>query len=144
MSKNSIWKQEPDLSTLEMVHVNTMVAHLGIEITEIGPDYIKSKMPVDHRTIQPAGLLHGGASAVLSETMGSTAAFLCMEDISSSAPVGIEINANHLRSVKSGHVYGETKPIRVGKKIQVWNTDIFDEEKNLICTSRLTVMIVKR
>lgn len=139
-----IWKNEPSIEALNNINKNTLASHLGIEITEVGEDYIKAKMPVDKRTKQPMGLLHGGASVALSETMGSIASVLIIEDITKETIVGIEINANHLKSVKSGFVYSTTKPIRIGRRIQVWNTEIYNEKKELICVSKLTTMRVER
>ncbi len=138
----SIWKTNPTLEALNDIGKGSLPEHLGIEFTEVGSDYIKAKMPVDQRTKQPMGLLHGGASAALSETMGSVAGVLIIEDMSKQSIVGIEINANHLRSAKSGYVYATTKPIKIGRRLQVWNTEIHDDEGKLICTSRLTTMIV--
>ncbi len=135
-----IWKIKPDLEIVNNISKNTMASHLGIEITEIGSDFIKAKMPVDHRTRQPMGLLHGGASVVLSETIGSIAATLTLDDMAKESIVGVEINANHLKSAKSGHVYSITKPIKVGRTLQVWNTEIFNEQNELICVSKLTTM----
>lgn len=137
-----IWKVTPNLEALNNICKNTLASHLGIEIIEVGDDYIKAKMPVDQRTKQPMGLLHGGASVALSETIGSIAGVLIIDDISKESIVGIEINANHLKSVTSGYVYSITKPIRIGRKIQVWNTEILNEENELICVSKLTTMIV--
>ena len=138
----SIWKTNPTLEALNDIGKGSLPEHLGIEFNEVGPDYIKAKMPVDRRTKQPMGLLHGGASAALSETMGSVAGVLIIEDMSKQSIVGIEINANHLRSAKSGYVYATTRPIKIGMRLQVWNTDIHDDEGKLVCTSRLTTMIV--
>lgn len=118
--------------------------HLGIEVTEIGPDFITAKMPVDHRTKQPLGLLHGGASVLLAESLGSFASFLCIEDTSKYMSVGVEINANHLRSVSDGYVWGTARPVRIGRLIQVWNIEIIDDQERLICTSRLTIAVVER
>lgn len=118
-------------------HINK---HLGIVFTEVGTDYLKATMPVDHRTIQPFGLLHGGASCVLSETLGSVAAWMCINPNTQRA-VGIEINANHLRPVTQGHVTGVCRPLQVGKSIHVWQIDMFNDEGKLNCTSRLTVAI---
>ncbi len=118
-----------------------MGTHLGIEVTEIGDDFIKATMPVDHRTHQPFGLLHGGASCVLAETLGSIASTLCI-DPSKEMAVGVEINANHLRSVRSGHVEGTVRPVHIGRTIHVWNIEIKAGEK-LICVSRLTCAIKK-
>ncbi|MBK6497554.1 MAG: hotdog fold thioesterase [Saprospiraceae bacterium] len=135
-----IWKVKPDVEVINNFNKDTLVAHLGIEIVEVGEDYIKSKMPVDHRTRQPMGLLHGGASVVLSESVGSIASWLVTADQTKNI-VGIEVNANHLKSAKSGFVFGITKPIRIGRTLHVWNTEIYDEDDNLLCVSRLTVMV---
>lgn len=139
-----IWKNKPTLEALNNINKNTLGSHLGIEIIEVGDDYIKAKMPVDDRTKQPMGLLHGGSSVALSETIGSIASVLILEDIVKESIVGIEINANHLKSVRSGYVYSTTKPIRIGRRIQVWNTEIFNESNELICVSKLTTMRVER
>ncbi len=136
-----IWKVKPEIEVISNFNKGTLVEHLGIEVIEIGDDFIKSRMPVDHRTKQPMGLLHGGASAVLSESMGSIAGWLTTGDAQRSV-VGLEINANHLKSAKSGWVYGTTKPVRIGKSIQVWNTEICDDNDQLICVSRLTLMVL--
>ncbi len=135
-----IWKVKPDVEVINNFNKDTLVAHLGIEIVEVGSDFIKSKMPVDHRTRQPMGLLHGGASVVLSESVGSMASWLVTADQTKNI-VGIEVNANHLKSAKSGFVLGITKPIRIGRTLHVWNTEIYDEDDNLLCVSRLTVMV---
>ncbi|MFM2394318.1 MAG: hypothetical protein RLZZ546_2300 [Bacteroidota bacterium] len=139
-----IWKNEvSNLKLLNEINSNCLPGHLGIIITEIGDDYIKATMPIDNRTKQPMGLLHGGASVALSETVGSIAAIISAGPYGEYTAVGVEINANHLKAGKKGLVHSITKPIRVGKTIQVWNTDIFDEEGHLLCTSRLTVMVQK-
>ena len=135
-----IWKVKPDVEVINNFNKDTLVAHLGIEIVEVGSDFIKSKMPVDHRTRQPMGLLHGGESVVLSESVGSMASWLVTADQTKNI-VGIEVNANHLKSAKSGFVFGITKPIRIGRTLHVWNTEIYDEDDNLLCVSRLTVMV---
>ena len=135
-----IWKVKPDVEVINNFNKDTLVAHLGIEIVEVGSDFIKSKMPVDHRTRQPMGLLHGGASVVLSESVGSMASWLVTADQTKNI-VGIEVNANHLKSAKSGFVFGITKPIRIGRTLHVWNTEIYNEDDNLLCVSRLTVMV---
>lgn len=137
-----IWKNNPNVEALNMMSKGTMVEHLGIEILEIDDDFIKAKMPVDHRTKQPMGLLHGGASVALSESIGSFASVLILDEPLKFSIVGVEINANHLKAVRSGHVFSITKPIRIGRKIQVWNTEIFDENDHLICVSRLTTMTI--
>lgn len=138
-----IWKIKPELNAINNFNENTLVSHLGIEIIEIGADYIKSKMPVDHRTRQPMGLLHGGASAVLSESVGSMASWLVVADTNKSI-VGIEINANHLKSAASGYVFGLTRPVKLGKTLQVWNTEISNESGELVCVSRLTTMVIDK
>lgn len=120
-----------------------MVGHLDINITEIGDDFIKGSMPVDHKTHQPMGLLHGGASCVLAETLGSIAASLSI-DTDKYFAVGLEINANHIRSVKSGLVEGIASPLHLGRSTQVWDIKIYSEDKKLVCTSRLTVAIRER
>ena len=122
---------------------STMNEHLGIEWTEIGDDYLKAKMPVDHRTMQPFGLLHGGASCVLAETLGSFASYLII-DPEEYYCVGIEINANHIRSAKNGFVYGMCSPIHIGSSTHVWDIRITNEEGKLVCISRLTVAIMKK
>lgn len=128
---------------LNQFSANTMVAHLGIEITGVGADYIEAKMPVDHRTHQPLGLLHGGASVALAETLGSIAATCCV-DMQTQYCVGLEINANHIKSVKEGFVYGVTRPIHVGKKTQVWEIKITNEKKELVCISRITLAVIDK
>jgi 1,4-dihydroxy-2-naphthoyl-CoA hydrolase len=120
-----------------------MGEHLGMEFTEIGPDYIKGTMPVDHRTKQPYGLLHGGASVALAETLGSVGAAMVV-DHTEYICVGQEINANHLRSVRSGIVTGTAKPVHIGSSSQVWEIKIHDERDHLVCISRLTVAVLKR
>lgn len=120
-----------------------MMAHLGIEVTKVGDDFIEAKMPVDHRTHQPFGLLHGGASVALAETLGSIAAH-CTVDDQTKYCVGLEINANHLKSVKSGFVTGVTKPIHVGQRTQVWEIRISNEAGDLVCISRITMAVIDR
>jgi len=122
---------------------NTLVQHLGIEFTEIGDDYIKGMMPVDHRTVQPAGILHGGASLVLAESLGSVAGFMCI-DREKQYCVGMEINANHIRPVRSGRVYGVVKPIHIGRKTHVWEISISNQNGKLICVSRITLAILNK
>ena len=132
-----------DLDKLNHWHDQSMVGHLGIKITAIGPDFITAAMPVGPRTIQPFGLLHGGASAALAESLGSIASALCI-DLSQAQPVGLEINANHLRSVTAGQVHGTVRPLHVGQRTHVWEIKIVDDDDRLVCVSRLTVMIVPR
>ena len=122
---------------------NTMTSTIGIKITDIGDDFICGKMPVDERTTQPFGLLHGGASAALAETLGSIGGGIKVYS-NNETVVGIEINANHLKSVRDGWVYGKATPIRIGKKIQVWNIEITNEDDDLICVSRLTLAVIPK
>ena len=122
---------------------NTMSEHLGIEWTEVGPDFIRARMPVDHRTQQPYGLLHGGASVALSETLGSVGAVMTIDQEKFIA-VGLEINANHVRSARSGFVIGTARPLHRGATTQVWDIRIEDERGKLISISRLTVAILKK
>lgn len=121
----------------------TMIDHLGIEFLEIGDDYIKARMPVDHRTRQPAGLLHGGASVTLAETLGSLGAYFCIDPARQTC-VGLEINANHLRGVREGWVYGVARPIHLGRTTQVWEIRITNAEDKLVCVSRITMAILDR
>jgi 1,4-dihydroxy-2-naphthoyl-CoA hydrolase len=138
-----IWKQDATLEGLAKIGQGTMGDHLGIEIIELGDDYLRAQMPVDERTVQPMRLLHGGASVALAETLGSVAGVLCLNDPSTHTIVGVEINANHLNSVREGIiVFGTVRPIRIGRTIQVWQIDITDEQDRLICVSRLTTMVV--
>ena len=122
---------------------NTMTSTIGIEITDIGDDFICGKMPVDERTTQPFGLLHGGASVALAETLGSIGGGIKVYS-NNETVVGIEINANHLKSARDGWVYGKATPIRMGKKIQVWNIEITNEDDDLICVSRLTLAVIPK
>ena len=122
---------------------NTMGEHLGIEFTEIGEDYLKARMPVDHRTHQPYGLLHGGASVALAETLGSVAAAFVVNKEKYDC-VGLEINANHVRGVRDGFVTGTARPIHLGKTTHVWDIRIHDDHNKLVCISRLTVAILKK
>jgi 1,4-dihydroxy-2-naphthoyl-CoA hydrolase len=139
-----IWKQkEVTLEGINAFGNKGMGEHLGIEFIEIGPDYLIAKMPVDHRTKQPMGKLHGGASVVLAETVGSVASVLCVEDLMKNSVVGIEINANHLRSIEKGYVYGKVVPIKIGRTLHIWQIDLYDEDKREICRSRLTTQIIK-
>jgi 1,4-dihydroxy-2-naphthoyl-CoA hydrolase len=140
----SIWFRK-DLVLKEMVHItkNTMSEHLGMEVIEIGENFLKGTMPVDHRTHQPAGLLHGGASVALAETLGSFGAALTI-DPEKFVCVGLEINANHIRSTRKGVVTGIASPIHLGTTTQVWDIRIYDEHERLLCISRLTVAILHK
>ena len=122
---------------------NTMVSTIGIEITDLGEEYLCGKMPVDNRTKQPFGLLHGGASVAFAETLGSMGAGMHV-DLENYSVVGIEINSSHLKAMKEGWVYGKAVPIRIGRKIQVWDIDIKDEKNNMVCKSRLTLAVIKK
>jgi 1,4-dihydroxy-2-naphthoyl-CoA hydrolase len=126
---------------LNAMSENNMLEHLGISFTEIGEDYIMATMPVDHRTQQPYGLLHGGASVALAETLGSVAAHLTIDSDKQYA-VGLDINANHIRGAKSGVVTGIAKPIHIGRKTQVWEIKNNNQDDKLICISRITMAIV--
>jgi 1,4-dihydroxy-2-naphthoyl-CoA hydrolase len=139
----AIWHIQANVDQLNGGSVKTMVEHIGIEFLEIGDDYIKARMPVDHRTVQPAGILHGGASVVLAETLGSVGAFLC-EDPDQKHCVGLEINANHVRSVRSGYVYGVARPAHMGGSTQIWEIRITNEEEKLICLSRITMAVLSK
>lgn len=135
-----IWNKEPNLEIINLMLKNTMVGHLDIKIVEVGADFIKATMPIQEKSMQPLGLLHGGASAALSESIGSIAGFLLLENPDKEQIVGIELNANHLKSGRQGYVYSITKPVRIGRKIQVWNTEIYNQNDELLCVSRLTTM----
>jgi len=132
-----------DKESIQKMGINTMVEHLGIEFSSFGEDYIEARMPVDHRTHQPMGLLHGGASVALAETLGSVASSLLI-DLSRQACVGIEINANHIKSVRNGYVTGKAMPIHIGKKTHVWDIRITSDAGLLVCVSRLTVAIIDK
>jgi 1,4-dihydroxy-2-naphthoyl-CoA hydrolase len=137
-----IWKMQPSIEALNALGHNSLGEHLGIYFTEIGDDYLIACMPVDHRTVQPYRVLHGGASVALAETLGSVASTMCI-DLSKYKAVGVEINANHLSSAREGTlVYGKVYPIRIGRTLQVWGIDITDEKGKKICISRLTVAVI--
>lgn len=136
----AIWFENYTVDQLNSIRNKNMSNNLGIDFTEIGADYLVAKMPVDERTTQPFGILHGGANCVLAETLGSVAAWLCV-DPAEKFIVGLDINANHLRSMRSGHVIGTTKPLHIGRSTHVWEILIRDEEGNLVCVSRLTVLV---
>lgn len=138
-----IWFKDYKLDYLQGVRTAHMARHIGIAFTEIGPDFLKARMPVDERTTQPFGILHGGASCVLSETLGSIAAWMTIDPDRYRA-VGLEINANHIRAVTGGFVTGACAPLHVGRRTQVWQTDIAEEATGKrVAISRLTVAIIE-
>lgn len=136
----AIWTRPLSVELLTTLHVGSTVAHLGIEFLEVGDDFIRARVPVDHRTRQPYGILHGGISVVLAETLGSCGAAF------SSAPeqrtVGLEINANHLRAVSSGWVTGTARPIHRGRSTHVWQIDVADDAGRPVCISRITLAVL--
>ena len=139
-----IWfNKEIRLEDILELGKGTMGEYIGIEWQEIGENYLKARMPVDHRTIQPYGLLHGGASAALAETVASVASSLVV-DHSKYYCVGLEINANHIRSAREGFVTGTASPLHLGKTTHVWDIKIHDSQDKLVCASRLTVAILPR
>ncbi|HEI8865212.1 hotdog fold thioesterase [Serratia sp. AKBS12] len=136
-----LWKRHTTLEQLNHSSTGCMVSHIGIEFTHIGDDYLEATMPVDSRTTQPFGLLHGGASVVLAESMGSMAGYLCTEG--EQKVVGVEINANHLRAVFEGQVRGVCRALHAGRRNQVWQIEIFDARDKLCCISRLTTAVIE-
>jgi 1,4-dihydroxy-2-naphthoyl-CoA hydrolase len=136
-----IFRSKPDIATLNATGAHNMIGYLGIEVLEIGEDYLTGRMPVDHRTHQSFGILHGGASVVLAETLGSFAANFTVDNATHFC-VGLEINANHIRSVKAGYVYGRATPIHLGRSTQVWDIRITTEDGKLVCITRLTVAVM--
>ena len=138
-----IWHSPINLARLQSECIGTAVEHLGIEFTDFGADWLAARMPVDHRTIQPFRLLHGGASVLLAESLGSCAANLCVDEAKRFC-VGQEINANHLRAVRQGYVTGRTSPIHLGRTSQVWEIRITNEAGELTCISRLTMAVLER
>lgn len=140
---SNIWLNSPSIEALNLQMENTACSNLGIKITEIGDDYMTGTMPADERTFQPIGLIHGGANVLLAETLGSMAANCCI-DLSQEYCVGQEINANHLRGVRTGEVAGIAKIIHKGRTSQVWEIRISDEQGKLSCISRLTMAVIKR
>lgn len=135
-----IWKKQLSLDALNAMNQGSAVSHLGIEISHIGEDFLEATMPVDSRTSQPFGFLHGGISCALAETLGSLGAYLTLEE--GRVGVGLEINANHLRPVKQGFVRAKATPIAITKNTQVWQIDIRDNQDKLCCVSRLTLSII--
>jgi len=138
----SIWFHPFTLDAIQGYSRGSMVEHLDLRFTEIGPDFLRGTLPVDSRTTQPFGLLHGGASAMLAETLGSVAATHCV-DMGKFYCVGLELNSNHIRSARSGRVTGTARPFHIGARSQVWEVRIEDEQGRLTCISRLTVMVLE-
>ncbi len=138
-----MFNPEMTVAAVNRMSEQTLAANLGIQFTEVGADFMCAQMPVDRRTLQPYGLLHGGASLALAETMGSVAS-TALIDLASQAAVGLEINGNHLRSVEHGVVTGTVRPIHIGRRTHVWDIRIEDEEGRLVNVSRLTMMIIQR
>ncbi len=136
-----IWKREIDLSLAKDRCKATMLEHLGIEFTEVGDDYLVARMPIDQRTKQPLGIMHGGASCSLAESVGSTAANFCVE--LDYYCVGLDINVNHIRAVRAGFVVAKAKPYHLGRTTQVWGIEIVDEAEKLVSVSRLTMAVLK-
>ena len=136
-----IWKKEISIDVLTKSHVDTAVDRLGIEFTEVGDDFISARVPVDERTRQPYGLLHGGVSVVLAETLGSCgAAYSCPEG---HRAVGLDINANHIRSASSGWVTGTARAVHIGRTTQVWQIDMTNDAGQLTCVSRITMAVLQ-
>ncbi|MFB9136845.1 hotdog fold thioesterase [Vibrio olivae] len=138
----AIWKRPIDLDTLNRTSENTLISHLNIVYSDIGDDYICATMPVCHFTHQPLGMLHGGASVVLAETLGSVAANFAVDD--DCYCVGLDINANHIRSMRTGTVTGKASPIHLGVSTQVWQINLNDERDRLVCSSRLTIAVKQK
>ena len=136
-----IWKKPIDLNQLNALNENTVSRHLGIEITELGDDFLRGRVPVDHRTKQPFGLLHGGVSVVLAESLGSIGAYYASPEGHNA--VGLDINANHIRGVQSGWVTGTARPVHIGKTTHVWQIDMVNEAGELTCVSRITMAILR-
>lgn len=138
-----IWLRTINLESLNKMSSNTLVSHLGIRITNLGDDFLEGTMPVDERTVQPFRLLHGGASCVLAESLGSIAANLCIDN-SESMAVGQHIEATHIRSATSGLVTGKAKAVHIGRSSHVWSIEIYNDEGKLICDSKIIMAIVKK
>lgn len=137
-----IFKESATLESLNKWSRNTLAEHLGIEFVEIGDDFLVAQMPVNAKTHQPFGLLHGGASVALAETLGSVAATLCVDE--NKFCVGLEINANHLKGVRNGFVKGTTRPIHIGKQTHVWEIRISNDLNELVCISRITMAVLEK
>lgn len=136
-----IWTKPVSIEHLIAINADTAISHLGIELLALGDDFISARVPVDARTRQPMGLLHGGVSLVLAETLGSIGAYLCCDD--AHHVVGLDINANHLRGVRSGWVTGTARPVHTGRSTQVWQIEMRDDSGALSCVARLTMAVLK-
>ena len=136
----AIWKRPITLEALNHQNQETIVSHLGIEFIEVGHDHLIARMPADRRTHQPMGIVHGGASVTLAETLGSVGANLCLDP--EFAAVGLDINANHLRPVRTGWVTGRARPVHLGRTTQVWQIDMHDDQGRPTCISRLTMAVI--
>jgi uncharacterized protein (TIGR00369 family) len=135
-----IWKQDISLQTLTAVSENTAVSHLGIEFVEVGDDFLVARVPVNRQTCQPYGLLHGGVSVVLAETVGSIGAAFCVPE--GTRVVGLDVNANHLRGVSQGWVTATARPVHIGRSTQVWHIDLRDDQDRMVCIARLTMTVL--
>ena len=135
------FRRRPSLDEINRANSGCSIDHLGIVVTELGEDFVRGTMPVDKRTLQPYGLLHGGASALLAETLASVAGNLCMEDPSKQQAVGLELNCNHVRAATAGIVTGTARPLHVGRSTQLWDIRIEDEQGRLVCAARLTMAV---
>ncbi len=138
-----LWFKEYTVEALQEYSKNTILEHLGIELTKIGEDYLEGRMPVNEKTHRPGGILHGGASVVLAESLGSLAAWMCV-DPEKYDTVGMEVNANHVRSVHNGCVYGKTTPLHIGRRTHIWEMILTNEQGKLVCISRITMAVVPK
>lgn len=143
LDSRPIWQSEINLNLIQERGENTLMTHLGIEFTDIGPDYLIARMSVDSRTRQPLGIMHGGASCVLAETVGSVAANFCIDNKIFYA-VGLDINTNHIKSIREGYVYATARPYHLGRSTQVWSIEIKDKDQKLISINRLTMAVLKK
>lgn len=139
----SLWHRTPSLEQINRSHDNTAVSQMGIEFIEVGDDYLVARMPVDARTRQPAGLLHGGATMLMAETLASCAAWQTIDRTKTDA-VGLEINANHLRAARDGWVTGRVAPIHAGRSTQVWEVRVADDKQRLVSISRVTISLIQK